>query len=438
MVKIVLDLFPQARHSKPMNASAPQGYYAAAAQPAPPRPALTGEVRADVCIVGGGYTGLSAALHLAEAGARVVLLEAEEIGFAASGRNGGQIHSGHRQTQSQLESWLGKTHARALWDLAEDGKALVRGLIERHAITCALKDGLVIAAHNEKALAALAEDTAHLHADYAYAAARMMDAGETAAQLSTSLYAGGQFDAGGGHLQPLDYARGLATAAEKAGAHLFEQSRALDVDGTRVTCAKGTVTADHVLLACDAFSASVAPELAPYIAHVESFIIATAPLGEFLSRRIIPSNAAVADTRHVLDYYRKSPDGRLLFAGRESYFSIPKDIPALVRPRMLKVFPMLRDVPIEFGWHGTVGITRTRMPHFGRLGERVLFAHGYSGHGVALATLGGKLLAEAVLGRPEKFDVFAKVPARKFPGGALLRKPLVAAGLLFYKWQDSL
>ncbi|HTO40172.1 MAG TPA: FAD-binding oxidoreductase [Rhizomicrobium sp.] len=421
-----------------MTLPAPQGYYAAFAHPAPTCPALPGDMRADVCVVGGGYTGLSAALHLAEAGARVVLLEGERIGFGASGRNGGQLHSGHRQTQAQLEAWLGKIHARALWELAEDGKATVRGLIERHEISCALKDGLVIAAHNEKALAALAEDTAHLNTDYGYSAARMMDAAETASHLSTSIYAGGQFDAGGGHLQPLDYAHGLAKAAENAGALLFEHSHALRVDGTSVVCAQGTVTADHVLLACDAFSASVAPELAPYIAHVESFIIATAPMGEFLSRRLIPSNVAVADTRHVLDYYRKSTDGRLLFAGRESYFTIPKDIGALVRPRMLKVFPMLRDVPIDYAWHGTVGITRTRMPHFGRIGERVLFAHGYSGHGVALATLGGKLMAEAALGRPEKFDVFAKVPPKKFPGGAMLRKPLVAAGLLFYKWQDSL
>jgi gamma-glutamylputrescine oxidase len=191
-----------------------------------------------------------------------------------------------------------------------------------------------------------------------------------------------------------------------------------------------------VLLACDAFTASVTPHLAPYIAHVESFIVATAPLGEFLSRRLIPSDAAVADTRHVLDYYRKSADGRLLFAGRESYFSLPDDIASIVRPRMLKVFPMLRDVAIDYAWSGTVGITRTRMPHFGRVGERVLFAHGYSGHGVALATLGGKLLAEAAMGKPERFDVFSRVPAQKFPGGALLRKPLVTAALLWYKFQD--
>lgn len=421
-----------------MNTPAPQGYYAASAKPAPACPAVPGNERADVCIVGGGYTGLSAALHLAESGARVILLEAERIGFGASGRNGGQIHSGHRKSQADLEAWLGQQHARDLWQLAEEGKATVRGLIERHEIECDLKNGLVNAAHNEEALKMLADDTAHLNASYDYNDVRMMDAAEIASLLSTGIYPGGQFDAGGGHLHPLGYARGLATAAERAGVQIFEHSHALHVEDGKVTCAQGTVTADHILLACDAFTASVAPQLAPYIAHVESFIVATAPLGEFLSRRLIPSDVAVADTRHVLDYYRKSADGRLLFAGRESYFSVPKDIAAIVRPRMVKVFPMLRDQPIEYAWSGTVGITRTRMPHFGRISERVLFAHGYSGHGVALATLGGKLLAEAAQGKNERFDVFAKVPARKFPGGALLRKPLVTAALLWYKLQDAM
>ncbi|HVP84265.1 MAG TPA: FAD-binding oxidoreductase [Rhizomicrobium sp.] len=421
-----------------MNAPLPQGYYAATAHPATTCPAVPGNERADVCIVGGGYTGLSAALHLAESGVRVILVEAERIGFGASGRNGGQIHSGHRKTQAELEAWLGKQHARDLWELAQEAKATVRGLIERHEIDCALKNGLIIAAHNREALSGLADETAHLNADYGYEDARMLDAAEIASQLSTSLYPGGQLDAGGGHLHALNYARGLASAAEKAGVQLFEHTRALAIEDNKVICAQGTITADCILLACDAFSASVAPQLAPYIAHVESFIVATAPLGEFLSRRLIPSDVAVADTRHVLDYYRKSADGRLLFAGRESYFSVPKDIASVVRPRMLKVFPTLQDIPIEYAWSGTVGITRTRMPHFGRIGERVLFAHGYSGHGVALATLGGKLLAEAAMGKSERFDVFAKVPAQKFPGGALLRKPLVTAALLWYKFRDSM
>lgn len=420
----------------------PQGYYAASARPAPGRPRLNGARKADVCVIGGGYTGLSAALHLAQAGTKVVLLEAETIGFAASGRNGGQIHTGHRKDQAELETWLGKEHARALWDLAEDAKATVRGLIRTHAIDCALKDGLVIAAHNDGMVRGLTQDTDHLAGTYGYGLARMMDKAETERQLGTSVYPAARLDMGGGHLHPLNYARGLAAVAEAAGAELFEHSRvaALDEDkaGVNVRTADGLVTAGHVLLACDAFSAGVAPELAKYIGHVESFIVATAPLGETLNREVLPCDAAVADTRHVLDYYRKSEDGRMLFAGRESYWNVPKDVPALVRPRMAHVFPALADVAIEYGWHGTVGITRTRMPHFGRRSERVLFAHGYSGQGVALATLGGKLMAEAVLGQPERFDVIARVPAQPFPGGQLLRRPLVAAALMWFKLIDAL
>ena len=419
-----------------------QGYYAASAHPAPERARFQGTRQADFCVIGGGYTGLCAALHLAQEGAKVVLLEAESIGFAASGRNGGQIHTGHRKDQAELETWLGPVHARDLWALADEAKAAVRGLVHAHAIDCALKDGLVIAAHNEAMARALAEDTEHLAGRYGYGLARMMDRQETARQLGTNVYPAARMDMGGGHLHPLDYARGLAQAAQDSGAELFEHSRVLALDedkaGVNIRCADGLVTAGRALLACDAFSAAIAPELAKYIGHVESFIIATAPLGEALNREVLPCDAAVADTRHVLDYYRKSADGRMLFAGRESYWNVPSDVPALVRPRMAHVFPKLADVAIEYGWHGTVGITRTRMPHFGRRSERQLFAHGYSGQGVALATLGGKLMAEAALGHPERFDVIARVPAEPFPGGQLLRRPLVAAALMWFKLVDSL
>jgi gamma-glutamylputrescine oxidase len=419
-----------------------QGYYAASARPAPELARFKGTRQADFCVIGGGYTGLCAALHLAQEGAKVVLLEAESIGFAASGRNGGQIHTGHRKDQAELETWLGPVHARDLWSLADEAKAAVRGLVSAHAIDCALKDGLVIAAHNEAMARALAEDTEHLAGRYGYGLARMMDGQETARQLGTNVYPAARMDLGGGHLHPLDYARGLAQAAQDAGAELFEHSRVLALDedkaGVNIRCADGLVTAGRALLACDAFSAAIAPELAKYIGHVESFIIATAPLGEALNRDVLPCDAAVADTRHVLDYYRKSADGRMLFAGRESYWNVPEDVPALVRPRMAHVFPKLADVAIEYGWHGTVGITRTRMPHFGQRSERQLFAHGYSGQGVALATLGGKLMAEAALGRPERFDVIARVPAEPFPGGQLLRRPLVAAALMWFKLVDSL
>ena len=422
--------------------SPPQGYYAVSAGPPPPHPALRHALKADVCVIGGGFTGLSAALHLAEKGAVTALVEAETIGFAASGRNGGQIHTGLRKEQAELERWLGPIHAHELWTLSEDAKTLLRDLVARHAIACELKSGLVIAAHNARAARVLTDDTAHLARNYGYFAAHMMDAEETRNALGTSLYPAARFDSGGGHLHPLKFARGLAAAAQRAGAALWEHSPAisLEPEDTHVVVRTqdAAITADRVILATDAFSGQLVPALAPFIGHVESFVTATAPLPPELAQAVLPSDAAVADTRHVLDYYRKSADGRLLFAGRESYFRPPENIAALVRPRMLHVYPALANVPIEYAWRGTVGITRTRMPHFGRLGERVFFAHGYSGQGVALAILGGKLLAEAASGEPERFDVFARVPAERFPGGEFLRKPLVAAALLAFKVMDAL
>ncbi|HEX3665081.1 MAG TPA: FAD-binding oxidoreductase [Rhizomicrobium sp.] len=420
--------------------ASPQGYYAASAGTAPPRRSLSERLSADICIVGAGYTGLSAALEAASAGARVIALEAHSVGFGASGRNGGQIHTGWRKDQQELESWLGATHARDLWDLSEEAKAHVSTLIARHAIACELKQGLIIAAHNRAAARALTHEAEHLRKAYGYNRLRVLNDAEAASEIGSSIYHGARLDRGGGHLHPLLYARGLAGAAELAGARIFERSGVQRIDslrnGIEVITAGGSVTADKVLLATDAFSATLAPALNRFIGHIESFITATTPLPESIQPQILCSDTAVADTRHVLDYYRKSGDGRLLFAGREAYFGKPTNIAALVRPRLLRVFPQLKDIPIEYSWSGTVGITVTRMPHFGKLSDRVLFAHGYSGQGVALATLGGKLLAEAALGREERFNVVARVPARAFPGGRLIRRPLIAAGLFAFKLAD--
>jgi gamma-glutamylputrescine oxidase len=416
----------------------PQGYYAASAGAGAALPRLEGDQRADICVIGGGYTGLSAALHAARAGAKVVLVEAASVGFAASGRNGGQIHPGHTKEQAELERRLGEQHARDLWRLSEEARNLVFALA---GDDCDLKRGLVIAAHNARAAQGLAEDAEYLAAHYGDTQLRMLDGAETIAALGTTVYPAARLDMSGGHLHPLKFAQSLARDAATAGAQLFEHSSARAIEtGARVTvrCDNGAVITDRVVLACDAFSAGLAPQLAPYIAHIESFILATAPLGTALGAQVLPNDAAVADTRKVLDYYRKSADGRLLFAGRESYWKPPTDIAALVRPRMLKVFPALRDTPVEFAWRGTVGITRTRMPHFGKLSPRVLFGHGYSGHGVALATLGGKALAEATLGNTERFDILARVPARKFSGGPWLRRPMTTAALMTLKLRDAL
>jgi len=415
-------------------------YYRASLSAERPRAELTGIVSTDICIVGGGFTGLSAALHLAQAGARVVLIEAESIGFGASGRNGGQIHTGYRQTQEQLESWIGKEHARDLWNWSEEAKRLVRDLAAQYAPDCALKSGLVIASDDRAAARGLEEDTEYLQRHYGYDAARTLGAAETSQVLGTDVYPAARFDSAGGHLQPLAFTRGIAHAAEAAGAQLYENTRARNIDTAngrvKIACESSSVEADLAIVACDAFAGELVPELAPYIAHVESFITATEPLSDEIYERVLPSDAAVADTCHVLDYYRKSADRRMLYAGREAYLTVPGNVASIVRPRMEHVYPALKSARIEYAWRGTVGITRTRMPHFGRLGERVLFAHGYSGQGVALANLGGKVLAEATLGKPERFEALARVPPKRFPGGAWLRRPMVAAGLMWFKLLD--
>lgn len=425
-----------------MAAAPPQGYYGATADESASRCELSGYSTADVCIVGAGFTGLSAALELAETGARVLVLEAESVGFGASGRNGGQIHSGWRKDQNELERWLGLIHARDLWDLAQEAKALVRGLIGRNAIDCELKSGLVTAAHNPRATRALTHDAEHLSRGYGYSSFRVLSKLECAEETGSTIYAGGRFDADGGHLHPLLYARGLARAAERAGAEICERSAVLGIEigasGVELVSANGRVKAGRAILATDASAGDLVPDLERYIGHIESFVTATAPLAPTLDRVILPRDVAVADTRHVLDYYRKSSDRRLLFAGREAYFGRPTDIAALVRPRLLRVFPQLADIAIDYAWSGTVGITVTRMPHFGRIADRLLFGYGYSGQGVALATLGGSLLAEAASGRTERFEVVARIPAWPFPGGRALRRPLLAAGLFAYKLADAL
>ncbi|MDE2467064.1 MAG: FAD-binding oxidoreductase [Alphaproteobacteria bacterium] len=401
---------------------------------------LCGPLKVDVCVVGGGFTGLGAALALAKKGAQVALIEAGSIGHAASGRNGGQLHSGYVPSQTMLTRWLGADHARALWDLAEAAKQLVRDLIDEHGIDCGLKNGLVIAADDRAAARTLASETDDLRTRYGYTQAKMLSDSETAALLGTDIYPVARLDMGGGHLQPLALARGLAAAAQARGVRIFEHTCAKSLETSparvRVSCAGGTLEADKVIIACDVGAGRLVPALAPFVLEVESFIAVTSVLPAELAARVLPSDVAVADTRHVLDYYRKTMDGRLLFGGRASYFAVPENVREVVRPRIEHVFPMLKGIALSHAWSGAVGVSRTGMPHLGRIGERVLFGHGYSGHGVALANLGGALLAEALMGQNERFDVLAAVRARPFARAAWARRLLIPAGLFWYRLCD--
>ncbi|MFM5883825.1 MAG: NAD(P)/FAD-dependent oxidoreductase [Novosphingobium sp.] len=416
-------------------------YYAATANPFPPQPMLDGDVQADIVVIGGGFTGLSAALHAAEAGFSVVLLEAKRIGWGASGRNGGQLIPGMRWSITDLAERFGEDHAARLVALANEAVGMVKGRIARHAIACDLKQGHFHAAVKPAHLDDMRREADLLNRLLGYDSARVVEAADLPEQVASPLYCGGLHDANGGHFHPLNYALGLAEVALTAGVRICEDSPVTALrHGTPVEArtAHGTVTARYGVLACDAFMSEIEPGLGRWTMPVANYNVATAPLGEAAARALIPSGAAVADSRFVLNYYRLSADNRLIFGGGEKYSPRPPaDVAGFVRPYLEQVFPQLQGVAIDHAWGGMVGVTLNRLPHFGRIGN-TFYAHGYSGHGALLTTLAGSLIAEAMHGTAERFDLFANLPGTPFPGGPLLRHPLYVAGMLWYALRDRL
>lgn len=422
-----------------------ESYYAATVDDLPDFPALEGSVDVDVCIVGAGFTGLSAALHLVERGYRVAVLEAARVGWGASGRNGGQIVTGFAAGLDKVIAKAGDADARRLWAMSEEAKRLIEDRVARHGIACDLKWGYLHAAVKARQVRELADELA-LWENYGYGQGRMVGRDEVRALVASDAYVGGLYDGDSGHLNPLAYALGLARAADGAGAMLFEDSRVTAIEGMdaraggRVTVrtAKGAVTADHLLLAGNAYLGGLAPALRRKVMPVGTYIIATEALGEDRAHALIPGDVAVADCNFVLNYFRLSADHRMLFGGRVSYSTIePPNLAATMRRSMLKVFPQLADAAVDYCWGGYVGITVDRTPHLGRLAPNVYFAQGFSGHGVALTGLAGKLFAEAVAGTAERFDVFAKLRHMDFPGGAL-RTPALVLAMLYYRMRDLL
>ncbi|MDP3860222.1 MAG: FAD-binding oxidoreductase [Phaeovulum sp.] len=418
----------------------PPSWYAETATPLPEFPALAGPVAADVCIIGAGYTGLSAALHLAERGLRVVVLEAHRAGFGASGRNGGQVGSGQRLEQGELERMLGREMARRLWDVGQDAKALVQELIARHAIACDYAPGIVHACRSPGEVAHAHANAEKLAQAYGYDKITPLDRAALAEILPSRAYCGGDLDLGAGHLHPLNFALGLARAASAAGAQIFEQSAVVEITpGTRpgARTSAGEVVADHLILACNGYLGNLAPRVAAHVMPINNFIVATEPLGARVAE-VLRRNVAVADTRFVVNYWHLSPDQRLLFGGGESYGYRFPDLVKTVRKPMLEVYPGLADVAITHAWGGTLAITMNRLPHFARPAPGVLSASGYSGHGVALATLAGRMLAEAVAGDAAGFDLMASLPQPRFPGGAALRWPILVAAMTWFSMRDRL
>lgn len=416
-------------------------YYAATARPWETSPSVAGDLECDVCVVGGGITGCSTALHLAERGYDVVLVEGNSIGWGASGRSGAQVIFGFARDIDRIARLVGAEDARRLWTLALEGVQLVKTLVAKHGIACDWRAGQIHVAIKERQRVELRAYQRLLAKTYHYPLDLVED-DALHALLHSARYIAGLYDSQSGHLHPLNYTLGLATAARRAGVRVFENSRVERYTSSptpMVMTAKGRITARQVVFAGNAYLANLVPSLAQKIMPVGTYIVATEPLGEARAKSLISNDMAVTDINYVLDYFRLSSDHRLLFGGRVSYTAhTPRDLITTMRERMTRVFPQLNTTQIDYAWGGLVDISFNRLPHFGRLTRDIYFAQGFSGHGMALTGLAGKLIAEAVAGTAERFDVFARIPQRDFPGGALFRIPALLLGTAYYRLRDLL
>jgi gamma-glutamylputrescine oxidase len=427
--------------SASISASYPASYYAASANPAPDRPALQGAVEADVCIVGGGYSGLSAGIALAERGYSVRLVEAARIGWGASGRNGGQIVNGLNAGLDRIEARYGRERAEFVGRLVKEGNRIIRERVATYGIGCDLKDGQIFAAFSAKQMREFEAKRAlwrrHGHDDF-----EILDREGIRGHVACELYAGGMLDRSGGHMHPLNLALGEAAALEGLGGVIHEGSAVTAVEeaGGRVTVRTdgGEVRAKAAVVCGNAYLGRVVPELYDRVMPFSTQMIATEPLGE-RGRALLPTDMCVEDVRYVLDYYRLSADGRLLFGGGTVYGGTdPEDIRAKLVPNMEKVFPGLKGIGVDFAWSGNCAISFSRVPQLGRLGRAVYFAHGYSGHGVVGSHLFGRILAEAVDGDASRFDVFAGMKWIPFPGGRRFAVPYSVLGSWWYGLRDRL
>ncbi len=401
---------------------------------------LRGARRADVAVIGGGITGVSAALHLAERGAEVAVLEARDFGWGASGRSGGQILAGFSIDQRKLEKLVGEARARELWEHSLAALDLTRRRIAEARIECDLAENYVHAAVRESQARDLREWAEHLGAHYGYEL-QYLEREQLREIVASELYSGGVFDRRSGHLHPLNYCLGLAQAAQRAGASLHNASAVREVressSETTLRTDGGSLRCGQVIYACNAYLGNLQPRLEKMIMPVGTYIIATEPLAPARADALIANRAAVADTNLVLDYYRLSADHRMLFGGRVNYSGwAPRNLERPLRRRMLRVFPQLAGARVDFAWGGKVAITRNRAPHIGSFGARNWFAHGFSGQGMSLSGYAGGLLADAVMGETARLECFRAIPHRAFPGGRALRAPALVAEMAWRRLAD--
>ncbi|PSJ48441.1 FAD-dependent oxidoreductase [Zobellella taiwanensis] len=417
-------------------------YYAASANLALSYPPLEESLEVDVCIVGAGITGASAALALAERGYKVAVLEGRLAGWGASGRSGGQMIFGYACDQAKLTRLVGMEASRALWDISLEAMTLMRRRIREHAIDCDLADGHLHAAVKPRHMTELEGWARELRRDFGYEPLELWSRERVRGQLASDAYLGGLYDPNSGHVHPLNYTLGLVRAAAGAGARFFEHSPVTRVERGATPVAhtpRGKVRCRHLLLCGNAYLEGIVPEIERKIMPVGTYITATEPLGETRARELIRNNMAVADINFVLDYFRLSADHRLLFGGRVSYSRLdPLNLADAMGKRLRQVFPQLQGVKQQYTWGGYVGITMNRAPHFGRLDGNVYFAQGFSGHGIALTGMAGTLMAEAIAGSAERFDLFGRIPHPDFPGGRLLRTPALVLAMAWYRLRDLL
>lgn len=421
-------------------------YYEATVARPRPAAALTQRLQADVCVVGGGYAGVSAALELAGHGFDVVLLEAQRIGWGASGRNGGQVIVGFGSDgEATVERQLAREDARRAWDITVEGVRLLHARIARHGIDCDWQPGYLSLATKPRKSRELRRWMDHVRAAYDYPL-EWVDAAALRQWVDSARFDSAVHDAGSGHLHPLKYCLGLGAAAAAAGVRIFENSPVFLVERGRkpaVRTAQGECLCDFVVLAGNVYLGEygdeVAPEVSSRIMPVGTYMVATEPMHPERARALMPRRCAASDTNFILDYFRLSADDRLLFGGGDSYTgTTPRNLIGHIRANMLGVFPQLEDLAITHAWGGFVDITINKAPHFGRLGHNVYFVQGFSGHGLALSGMAGLLAAEAIAGQAGRFDLLARLRHLPFPGGALMRTPALVLGMWYYRLRDAL
>ncbi len=416
-------------------------YYADSANPSPARPALQGEIETDICIIGAGYTGLSTALHLAENGFKVAILEAAKVGWGASGRNGGQIVNSYSRDIDAIEKQSNKRNAELMAHMAFEGGRIIRERIAKYDIQCDLKDGGVFAAFNEKQMDHLRAQKA-LWEKHGHTQLEMLDHAGIRKVVKTERYVGGMLDMSGGHIHPLNLALGEAAAFESLGGVIYEQSPATRIErGTNpvVHTEQGRVRCKFIVVAGNAYLGNLLPELAAKAMPCGTQVLTTEPLDPELAAELLPQDYCVEDCNYLLDYYRLTSDKRMIYGGGVVYGARdPEDIERIIRPKMLKTFPMLKDVKVEYTWTGNFLLTLSRLPQVGRIGDNIYYSQGCSGHGVTYTHVAGRVLAEALRGQAERFDAFASLPHFPFPGGRLFRVPFTAMGAFYYDLRDKL